>query len=373
MVAAMTTSARGGVSRGLVCTALAAGALLLAPTAASAAAGDGHTATATGVAATATFKGPGTGWDGVINGRAAGTNVISTAFGDIETFCIQYNVPGATDGAFTSVAWPAGFPAKAADIAAHHNDMAGKLSDQRSENAAAQLAIWHLTDDVNHQIVPNAAIVARADQILAAAKDIAPVNSTFNVDVDVTTAKGASGLGETTVTVSVHEADGDPVVGASVNIAPDKPIPGLSADSIGAVTLADGTVSIPLPAPLTATTADITFNTVVPAGAVWAPEGDNQLVVSAGQARATMSAAQDVVLPPLAADPTPEPTAEPTPQQTEPAVTTTSQQPPAAAVEAKPTVLPHTGALAPAGAVLALLAVAGGATWRVVTLRRRNA
>src|SRR5690606_36271179 len=111
-----------------------------------------------------TVAGPGTGYDGVIDGRAAGSTLAAFASGgDFETYCIEFDkdIP-ATGTALRAVSWAASGVAnlgKVGHIAANQATIGTALTDERAEKTATQLAIWVLTDGIDHTEVPNAEIV----------------------------------------------------------------------------------------------------------------------------------------------------------------------------------------------------------------------
>lgn len=355
----MTLTTRGGVSRTLACTALV-GAFVFAPTLASAA------PVVSEGTPSATYYGAGEGYDGVIDGRAAGTNLLQMAFSRVETFCIEYGVPAAVSGTFTAQAWPTGFNGKAADVAANHKDLGTALADAKAENAAAQLAIWSFTDNVDFSAVPNAEIVARANELVAAAQDVAPRNPTFTATTTSTTAANSEGVVKTTVEVSAVEGDGSPARHAELVVDIDGD--GFDDEDPYAAMDDDGKAALVLDTPAAPATVDVYLTANLDPGTVMVPAGGEQAVITAQWGMATMKIGTvDLALP----APAPEPTTEPTPAPAAPAATPT----PAAAVsaEAKPKELPYTGALG-TGALAATLAAAGvGAAVFAARLRRRQA
>jgi hypothetical protein len=363
-VPGMTTSPRARrASRALspLVVAGALGALAAAPTSAFAA---DATATATPVVSgpvTATYSAAGVGYNKVLDGHAAGTVKLQVENGDIvEAFCIQYAKAIAQSGTYTAKTYAASGVknvAKAADIAVRHNAVAGKLADQKAENAAAQLAIWSFTDGQDFSKVPNAAIVARAKALVAAAKENTEGSSSYVL----TSSASVSGEGDdakAAVVAQVKTSAGAPVAGQVVRLA-------VGSQTLSATTDATGKATVALDAPDAAAKAQLTMETKLAAGSVVAPV-DQQLMVTTSDAKVVRKG--EVTVP---AEPTPtpkkvveKPTPIPTPTETKKsdAVTpTTPTEPPAppTASEPEPNKLPFTGGWATTGMFAGALAAAG--------------
>lgn len=296
------------------------GALTLAPTYAYAETSPGTV--------TATYGGVGIGYNKVLDGHAAGTLILKVEGGDtVEAFCIDFNaeIEDNVTKPYTSATYAtsgASNVAKAADIAIRHNQVAGKLSDQKAENTAAQLAIWKFTDGKDFKAVPNASIVARATALVAAAKDRAELPASF-VLTTAATVTGEGDAAKDTVTTHVKTVGGKPVAGETVKFT-------VGSQVLSAKTDATGKASVSLDAPDAATTLKVSLDTELPAGSVLVPSG-KQAMVTTEDAKVTKLGS--VTLP---AAPAPKPTPT-TPAPTTPAPTTPA---PTHTVEEKPTTLP---------------------------------
>lgn len=372
----MKTSMRR-VCRPLMITAIA-GALVGVPSVATA------TTHHEELRATATYKSAGHGWDGVIDGRAAGTNVLERSGIAFDTFCIQYGIPAATEGKFTTRTWKeSGVKGldKASDVAQRHKDIAGKLSDARSENAAAQLAIWSFTDGVDFSKVPNQEIVARANALVAAAKPAAEANGLFQVSVD-TKVFDKDGAKNTHVTVTVMDQAGKPLNNAGVRLLTGKESDA-GKEAVMAMTKADGVATFEVLTP-EVKVGKIELVAPFEAGTVWAPANDLQLVIGTAAtmdyipmaAGIELGGEVDAPIVPEPVEPEPKPEPKPEPPVTEAPAPAPAPEPKPEAKpgpDERPDELPDTGALGTGAAVAALTALGAGAGFAAWRMRRTRA
>jgi hypothetical protein len=293
----MTAPLRRGAARTLVGLTVAgvAGALTLSPLAAYA---------ADGVTPVATYAGPGVGYNGVIDGHAAGTVDLTFNAQTLPVFCVDYAKNLATSGDFTAQTWSAAsIPniAKAADIAVKHNGLPGRLADQKAENAAAQLAIWHYTNNLDYSKVPNAQIVARANALVKLATPLAEQPSSYHLAV-TESAAGTGTASTDTLTATVTTAQGTAISGIPVVLAANGKTATVTTSSTGAA-------SLTVPAPAKAGTGTANFTTNLAGGTIFVPTGGKQPMVSTAGAQLSRSGSAALA----AARPAPAPVITPTP------------------------------------------------------------
>jgi len=322
-------------------------------------------------AVTATYAGAGVGYNKVLDGHAAGTVELTVDGGaTVSAFCVQYAKDMATSGTYASTSWSGSGVAnlgKAADIAVRHASIGTPLADPKSENAAAQLAIWHYTDSVDFSTVPNASIVTRASALVAAASTHTEAPASFNLAV-AAKETGTGTASKDTVTATVTTDAGTPVAGAKITFT----AAGHTAD---AVTDSAGVATDTLAAPAQAGTMTVDLATQMAAGAVLVPAGKQAMITTdavavtrtANVALATAVAAPTSAAPTSKAPTTSAPAAKAhtSTAPTHHASTSTSKVAPAVATSsAPPKSLPYTGgwaqpwmfAVAVAGAIGGLFA-----------------
>lgn len=362
-VAAMTTSQRARrASRALVpLTVVGAFGVVLAPVAALA-------DTPAPVLPTATYAGVGVGYDGVINGKPAGTVKLTVDQGEtVEAFCVQFNAPlNKTAGYTAKQSWAAAGVAnlgKAADIAAHHASLGAPLSNAQAENTAAQLAIWKYTDALDISKVPNAQIVTRANQLVADAQAAVERPAALVVSPSSAVALDAANASVETLSVKVTTPAGEPVSGQTVVFT-------VGAQSQTAQTGSDGVAKVTTSAPAADQTGTVTVKSVLPAGSVLAPASGQALITTADA-----PVSQQGVVTVKKALPVPSKSVQNQPPSTIPTPTKAVTPPPAAPAAPKshapvvhaaqtpqtPKQLPYTGGWASPWMVVAALAAAGGA------------
>jgi LPXTG-motif cell wall-anchored protein len=353
------TTARGRASRILTPLALVAtaGMLLASPAAAA------PTPDADLVDPVKVF-GPGTGYDGVIDGRAAGTTLAAFEFGgDFETYCIEYakDTP-ATGTGLRAVSWADSGVAnldKATYIAVNHATIGTPLAEPRAEKTATQLAIWVLTDGIDHTEVPNAEIVARTGELLASGSAYAEpeaVPGLTGARVTDVTALPATGDDPTVVQVTVVDATGAPVADLPITLSVELTTADGTVDdwmdgrtnAAGVAVLAGSEHAWPVGTEMTATA-----NVRVSNGMVLRPtDGGQMLLAVPGSAAGTVTLGT-FELPAVAADPTP---------------TDNPTTPPA---QDRPGQLPHTGAVGTPALFAGLVALAAVSGILFVRTRRR--
>lgn len=371
-VATMTT-ARGRATRFLIPLALAASALALAPTAASA---------APPLDPVDPFRVSGlegTGYDGVYQGRAAGDRIV---FGDqgggLNVYCIEFDKPALTTNThLTGVDWQdAGLdPADAqqvAAIAANSASLGTPLADRKAEAAAIQVAIWAVTDDIDYETIPNASIVARATELLTATT-AATFTDPYRPELGNIRLAEMKATRPTATTnaiqVKVVDGDGAPLAGMDMVVYAGKPNPTTgyieveearaTTDANGVATLTGGTED------WAGRSIDINLETTVNAGTVLRPSVDQQMVVVANSTNLEIGFGRfDFPVVPVDVTPTPTPT--PTP-------TATPTAPPATPTPAKPGQLPYTGSVGTPALFAGLVVLAGAAGAIVVKTRRKSA
>lgn len=338
----MTTSLRRGATRTLLAVAVATAPLLLNTPAHAT-----DTAPVTG-----TYKSAGSGYDSVIDGHSAGTDILTVNGQDVPVFCVQYHVAATQTGTFTAVTRQDSGVAnldKVAAIAVDHASIGTPLADERAENTAANLAIWGYSDALDYSGVPNADIVARAAALTAAAQ----TRTEDPIGYKLTATATAEGT-TNTATATVLDTAGQPVAGQEVTFTFDD-------STVTVPTGADGVATTTVAAPATPGTAVASINAVLPAGTVMAPEGGAQKVITTKEVDL---GTVETSFQTLAATVTPEETVAPAaPADETPAVTDTAATLAATTTneQAAPTQLPYTGGFGTVAAFVALAALTAGA------------
>jgi TQXA domain-containing protein/LPXTG-motif cell wall-anchored protein len=395
----ITAAARGRALRAMFPLAVAGalGALLVGPSA-PALADTGKPQDSRPVSAA--YVGGGTGYNKVLEGRAAGTTLLKVEGGDtVEGFCVQFGVDVAQDSSYKAKSYAASKVSNAgvaAYLALNHNKIGEPLADARAEAAATQLAIWKFTDNKDFKDVPNSSIVARANRLVSGAHTHTEAPASFNL-----TSTAVSGTGkdaDAVVTVTVRTDEGKGVVNQPVTItigdntlrqtttttenAPDvvkesdaKTTQESAPKTYTVKTDAEGKAVLKVPAPQGKTqTASVRLSTVLPAGSILVPNG--QAMVTTGDAKITRSTVLTIPAAAPAATPTPTPTPtpteeptpteQPTPTETpgpvdidEPAPTDVPRVPASDTKEPEPQVLPHTGGTTAVWMLLGALGLTG--------------
>lgn len=368
----MTTKTRGGALRKVIIAALAAALAvpLGASTALAAPSGPGS------VDGMPEYSGPGNGYDGVIDGRAAGANIVKfgTNGTTVETYCVQYDVPIAKSGTFTPVGWAKSGIKNLPNVTSIVSNAAGigtPLEDKDAEATAIQLAVWHYTDGVDVSTVPNPTIVARANALIDGAKKAVehPLPVTH---VSATADAVETEDGETVVDIHFEGKDG-----AGLGKLEFSYQIGESGNAVEARTDDAGDYTLTLPMDVDG--QDLILEPVisVPAGTVLDP-GDGKQIVIVAHAAVYKDVLGPITIPLKVTEFVPEePEQEPqepveTPEEEKPAPAPDQEEPPAeetsSDAQERPDVLPRTGTWATPLIFGALILLAGGgayAYWRL--------
>ena len=328
---------------------------------------------------TATFVEHGPGLNRVVpdadgDRRSAGSVFLALPDGTkVEAFCLEFEKFVAEDGTYTAVPWAktgksAAVLSQAAYIAESHEDVGTPYTDPAWETAAAQVAIWELTDTklVDATKLGNKKFAERVDALVASANADAESAATEPVlAYELEGTKSVKGEGETSLEVisgKLTSTTGAPVANQAVAFVVDGEEKVVTTDEAGVA-------SLELPRSEAARTVSLRFTAEVEPGTVFQPSSaDGQAMVSADgftierQASLTIAA----YVPPVAVEPTPE--AEPTPEPEQPQPTVSPKPEPEAPkpVVDVPKKLPTTGGTGVAG----LLAAAAGLTGAGIAGRR---
>lgn len=359
----MTTTSRGGALRKTVLTALAA-ALAVPFGALTATAAPSEPGSVTDKPA---YVEPGPGYDGVIEGRSAGTDIIK--FGKnaktLNVYCIEYGVPNATSGTYDPISWSeTNIPnlGKVAGIAANSAGIGKPMKDKKAEAVATQLAIWSFTDGVDVTTVPNPSIVDRAQEIIKGARESielpTPV-TTVNATIDaVETPEGT-----TDFTLTLTDGNGDAAADLNYTLK-------LDGKTKEYRTGDDGTTTFERKGNFDGKTAVITPEIALPSGTIIDPGNGKQLMMVAHAAEFKDVMGDIKLNVDVTALPKPKPEETPkdnSSKKEKPAPKKEKEETPApaAANDEKPEELPETGTWVTPSlfAALAALAVAGGFTY----------
>lgn len=286
--------------------------------------------------------------------RSAGTEVIKVEAGpEVQAFCVQIAVDYNRSGSFVAVRHAASGIAniaKAADVAVRHNQIGTPFPDVNLEAAAAQVAIWKLTDGVpvTTEMIGSGdqAFVDRVDALVAAATPRSDGPVAFQLRVSATTKAGK--------TTAVAHLAGKGGVG----------IPGQKITLNGhgdAVTGADGAARWTFPATKGGSVSAVWSGTL-PAGSVLLPDGVGQAVVTTEPAAIRREAVAKVDT----SAPVPSAPDRPAPAPSNPNGPSTPATPAAPATPVSE--LPYTGNRFQPWVVAGALGAAAAAAW---VLRRR--
>jgi hypothetical protein len=253
---------------------------------------------------TATYARNGIGLSNVIadaQGKLypAGFAYLSVQGQETKAFSVDFDNPDVDKtGIYKSTDWTAVTPAnlgKATDIATRHDAIGTRFSLSNWEAAAAQVAIWAVTNDVPYKAISNPAFVSRVDALVAGASAAAyrPAPSTgLNLEFLAATDPGtvANRLRATLTTNS-----GQPFAGKDVTFVVD-------GTTVTATTNSDGIAMVDIAATTAVSTATATFVSSVSAGVVFAPITGKTPMLTAEPVTATISDSIDqgglVGLPP---------------------------------------------------------------------------
>lgn len=317
---------------------------------------------------TATYDRKGAGADSVVadsTGKKwpAGSHFLKLADGtELEVFCIEFNnFDIDKTGTYRAHGWPAANLdhaqlSKAADIAARHKKIGTPLSPAWMESAAAQVAIWTITDNIDHTTINNADLVKRVNKLIARASATrkAPAIS-YELD-GVNSVAGTGEDAKDRVSVMLTSPTGATVAEQDVVFV---------VDGVEQTVKTDGTgiANLDLPRSEIERKVSVRYQTKVAPGAVFIPESGKQaLIATTGY---TLTAASDLTVAaaqPPAEDPV-KPTKDPVKEKPTKDPVIEEKTPHPTKPQPLPEELPTTGALPALMALAGAGALVGGGLW----------